>query len=255
MKLKDKQIQINTSFSLFKLIERVILICIIIFLWNLYSGTRDTLKEKENLIEASNAKLETWVDKDGRNMAKIAVLETANTKALLGLETTNETIMDLQTLVQRNRSLLKKQGSASVIKAETKIDTFTNTIVTVDSNNFPVYTGSLTNPWYTIKSIATKDTTKYELSTFSKLNLTIGRERQGLFKPSKPYAMANDENLYTNIKDMRVYQVTLPKTKRFGASVYGGYGATYIPRANPGDKIQFGWQLGVGGTYTLIYIK
>ena len=253
--IKDKQIQINTSFSLFRLIERLILIGIVIFLWNLYSGEKDALKEKENLIEAANAKLETWVDKDGRNMAKIAVLETANTKTLLSLESTNETINDLQTLVKRNGRLLKKQGSASVIKAETKIDTFANTIVTVDTNNSPIYTASLTNPWYSIKSVASKDTTKYELSTFSKLNLTIGRERQGLFKKSKPYAMANDENPYTNIKDMRVYQVSLPKTKRLGMSIYGGYGATYIPQALPGNKLQSGWQLGVGTSYTIFYIK
>jgi len=250
--LKDKQIQINTSFSLFKLIERIILICIIIFLWNLYSKANNALKEKDNLIEASNAKLETWVDKDGRNMAKIAVLETSNIKALLSLETTNETIIDLQSLVKRNQSMLKKQGSASIIKAETKIDTFTNTIVTLDTNNFPIYTGFITNSWYSIKSVASKDTTKYELSTFSKLNLTIGLEKQGLFKKSKPYAMANDENPYTNIKDMRVYQVTLPKIKRLGIGVYGGYGLNYIPQNN---NLNHGFQIGVGTVYNFINIK
>lgn len=249
-KIKDKTIpiKIDTSFSLFRILERVIVIGIIIFLWNMYSNKQIELQEQKNLVEAATDSLKTWKDKDGKNMAKISVLETTNTKTLLEFESTNKTINELKSLVKTNRSLLKKQGSASIIKSETVIDTTASTIVKIDSiTKSPIYESAVKNEWYSIKSRATKDSTNYKLSTFSNLNLTIGREKQGLFKKDKPFAIANDDNPYTNIKDMRTYQVTLPKPKRIGLGVYGGYGATLT-----NQEVRTGWQIGIGLTYDLI---
>lgn len=248
--IKDKQIpiKIDTTFSLFRLVERLLLVVVIIFLWRMYSSEHDLFEEQKNLVEAANDSISTWKEKDGRNMAKIAVLETANTNTLLEFESTNETINELKSLVRSNRKLLKKQGSASVIKSETKIDTTTITQVSKDTiSGFPIYKSSVSNNWYSISSISTKDSTNYKLNTFSNLNLTIGREKQGLFKKSKPFAIANDDNPYTNIKDMRTYQVTLPKPKRIGVGPYIGYGLTLT-----GEDVKTGWQVGIGVNYNLI---
>lgn len=247
--IKDKQIpiKIDTSFSLFRLLERVAVIVVIIFLWNMYSSRNTEYMEQKNLVEAANDSIQTWKSKNGKNMAKISVLETENSKTLLNLETTNETIKDLQDLVKSNRRLLKKQGSASVIKSETSIDTTTTTTVKEDNNGNLVYFGNVDNEWYSISSTSTIDSTNYKLKTFSNLNLTIGRESQGLFKKSKPFAIANDDNPYTNIKDMRTYQVTLPRDKKLGLGLYGGYGLSLN-----GQQVNTGWQVGFGLNYDLI---
>jgi len=249
-RLKDKQIpiKIETNVSLFRLLERLILLGIIIFFWRLYTSEKTLLKEQKNLVEAANDSIKTWKNKDGKSMAKIAVLETSNAKTLLEFESTNQTINELKTLVTANKKLLKEQGSASVIKSETVIDTSTTTTVVNDSiTGYPIYNSSISNDWYSISSIANKDSTSYKLSTFSKLNLTIGREKQGLFKKSKPFAIANDDNPYTNIKDMRIYQVSLPKPKRIGIGPYAGYGLSVS-----NGVVRAGWQVGLGVNYDLI---
>lgn len=249
-KIKDKQIpiKIDTSFSLFRLIERVLLVGIIIFLWRMYSSEHDLFQEQKNLVEAANHTIRTWKSKDGKNMAKISVLETTNAKTLSDLQSTNQTINELKYLVQSNRKLLKKQGSASIIKSETNIDTTAVTKVEKDTiSGYPIYKSSITDKWYSISSVATKDSTSYDFSSYSNLNLTIGLEKQGLFKKPKPFAIANDDNPYTNIKDMRVYQVKLPKPKRFGIGPYGGYGLSVT-----GNEVKAGWQVGLGVSYDLI---
>lgn len=249
-KIKDKQIpiKIDTSFSLFRILERIIVIIVIIFLWNKYSIKQIELQEQKNLIKSTTDSLKTWKDKDGKNMAKISVLETTNTKTLLEFNTANKIINELKSLVKTNRNLLKKQGSASIIKSETIIDTTTLTTVQIDSiSKSPIYKSSVKNKWYSIKSRATKDSTNYKLITFSNLNLTIGREKQGLFKKNKPFAIANDDNPYTNIKNMRTYQVTLPKPKRISFGVYGGYGVGLT-----NQEVSTNWQIGIGFNYNLI---
>lgn len=243
---KDKHIpiKIDTSISLFRLIERGVLIILLLFMWNMYKTKNLKLHETENLIIASQDSIKVWKDKDGKNMAKIAVLETTSSKALLQLETTDKTINKLKSLVKSNRRLLKKQGSASIIKAETDITTSTNTIVEENGTQFPTYKGNVENPWYKINSVATKDSTSYKLKVFSSLNLTIGQEEQGFLKKKKPYAIANDDNPYTNIKDMRTYQVSLPKPKKLGFGGYAGYGATIH-----NSQVLTGFQIGGGVIY------
>lgn len=245
---KDKQIKvkIDTSFSLFKIIERVLVIASIIFIWSLYSNKKAQFKQSQNLITAAQDSLIVWKSKDGKNLAKIAVLETENSQTLQKLESQDTTINELKQLVKRNKKRLKKQGSASIIKSETDINS--TTITQVESGEdlkFPIYKGQIQNPWYRISSIATKDSTSYKIKVFSNLNLTIGLESQGLFKKKKPFAIANDENPNTNIKDMRTYQVALPKRRKLGFGGYVGYGATIS-----GGQILVGPQIGGGLNYT-----
>jgi len=238
--IKDKKIpvKIDTQLSLSRLIERVIVIIAIVFLYRMYISKTAQLEEQYTLNEAVHDSLSTWINKDGEKLAKIQVLESNNSETFLKLQTSNQTINNLQRLVKKNKALLKKQGSASVINTETNIEVTGQTEVIGNT-----YKSSVENKWYSISSLATKDTTTYKLKTFSELNLVIGLEKQGLFKKKKPYGIATDKNPYTNIKDMRIHQVSLPKQANFFIGPVGGVGITGKPI------------IGIGVGYGLIKFK
>ena len=199
-----------------KIIERVVFIAIIIVLWSLYSFKNKDYKEQNNLIEASFDSIEKWKGSSGLHYAKIKVLETRNSKDFLKLKSRDSTINMLQEIVKKNKKLLKKQGSVSIINSETSVKDSAKTIVIRDTiTKSDIYTSNIVKKWYEIYTVANKDSTFHKFKTFNQLTLTVGLEKQGLFKKPIPYAIANDKNPFTNIKDMRVYQVTLPKRKSF----------------------------------------
>lgn len=244
--IKDKQINFG-NYSLFSTIKSIGLLIALIFMIKMYLGERTSRIEQETLIEASNYKLKTWKDKNGKNLAKIQVLETRNEKTFLAFKSQDSTIQELQNLVKQNRSLFKNsKGTASIIKSETKIDTIAPTIVTKDTTNNPIYTSSIKDKWYNINSIATKDSTRVKLNTFHTLSLVMGSESQGLFKKRKTFATAKDDNPYSNIKDMRIYNV-IEENKNFIIGPYIGTGATIINK-----EVKVGWQFGIGITYKLL---
>ena len=73
----------------------------------------------------------------------------------------------------------------------------------------------------------------------------MGSEKQGFLKKRKTFATAKDDNPYSNIQDMRIYNVTEQK-KHFVVGPYGGMGVT-----KAGPDVKAGWQIGVGVTYKL----
>lgn len=221
----------------------LILCSVLIFFSVMYYNERDARIEQENLVTASNDKLETWINKNGENVAKIAVLETANAKTFLAFQSQDSTIRELQQLVRDNRKLFNdSKGVAGIIKSETNINATGATEVTQDSvTKAPIYNSLLEDEWYTITTKATKDSTTVKLKTYHNLSLVMGSESQGLFKKKKPFAIAKDKNPYSNITDMRIYNVTEAEGSPFSIGPYVGFGATLI-----GSDVKVGWQVGAG---------
>lgn len=245
--MKDKQINLGT-YSLFSTIKSIVLIIAFFIMLKMYFGERASRIEQETLVEASTNKLKVWKNKNGENLAKIQVLETRNQKTFLAFKSQDSTIQELQRLVKQNRSLFKNsRGTASIIKSETKIDTIAPTIVSHDTiNGNPIYKSFIKHKWYTANSVATKDSTRLTLSTLHNISLVMGSEGQGLFKKRKTFATAKDDNPFSNIKDMRIYNVVEDK-KHFVVGPYVGFGATVA-----GPDVKAGWQIGVGLTYKLL---
>lgn len=214
-----------------KYIDRFILIAVIIGLLSMYYYKNQDYVEQVDLLEASNDTIKKWKDSNGKAFAKIRVLETREVETFLKLESKEKTINDLKNLVKQNKKKLKNQGSASIIKSETKIDTVTKTIVVKDTiTNKPIYKSFVKDKWYEINTVSKFDSTYHKIKTFSNLSLVIGFEKQGWFKKPLPYAVANDENPNTDIKDMRVYQVTLPPKKWFSVAPSINYGVDLLGR-------------------------
>jgi hypothetical protein len=244
--IKDRQINFGT-YSLFSTLKSIALIIAFIIMAKMWFGERQQRIEQETLVEASLDELQVWKNKNGESLAKIQVLETQNSKNFLAFQTKDSTILELQRLVKENRKLFKdSKGTAGIIKSETNIDAVGDTEVTQDSIlGSPVYTSKINDKWYDIETVASESETQVSLTTRHNLSLVMGSESQGLFKKRKTFATAKDENPYSNIKDMRIYNIT-EKRKNFVVGPYVGAGATKV-----GNDIKTGFTVGFGITYKL----
>lgn len=237
----------TTKKNIYIIIFILALIGVIFVLLNMYKEEKDKKEEQISLIESANDTIQFWKTKEGKNAAKISVLETMSSKTFLAFQSQDETIRELQKLVKDNNKLFKNsKGSASIIKSETNIDATGATTVTPGANGDPIYSANISNEWYNIKTIASKDTTLVNLKTTHSLKLVMGEESQGFWKPKKTFATAFDENPYSNITDMRIYNVT-SNTKRFAVGPNVGGSALFYD-----GNVKIGWSVGVGVTYSLI---
>ena len=118
---------------------------LVLFLFGIYIQIKKSeFVESQNLITAAQDSLIVWKSKEGKNLAKISVLETQNSKSLEKLESQDTTINQLKSLVKKNKKRLKKQGSASIIKSETDISSTTTTEVETGTDlKFPIYKGQI----------------------------------------------------------------------------------------------------------------
>lgn len=233
-----------------------VLVGIIIWLSTTAFNLKGSLEELEALNEAAASELQTWKDKDGYNRGRIAVLETESAKTFLAYQTQDTLIRELQSEVKGMKKYLKKQGSVTIIEGETKIDTVYKSGKEYKSLFAGFITNSLQNEWITSKfgfkldSLPDGkfqiDSTLFNLNVRNKYSLTIGREPTGFLGlgKGKPFADIKNFNPYTSTTALRTYQVELPPPKRFGVGPVVAYGL--------GPNGQFGWFVGVGGTWTLI---
>jgi hypothetical protein len=226
----------------------VLLLALGLSAWKIIS-MNDNLKEQETLQEALNAKLDVWKAKDGLNHAKIQVLETRNTRDFLSLQTNDATVKELQRTVKEFEKYLKKQGSATVVTTSTDVDTSSETEVTFlpGDSIFPVYTSQFNlKGWVIGETRANKDSTNLTMSIKNEYSVIIGREKQGLFKPDKPFVEVVNKNPYTQVKSLRTYEVSLPATKRWGVGPVGAYGIGLS------GTPEFKGFIGIGVQYSLI---
>jgi len=229
----------------------LILIGIIILLLIGGGYVANTYREKaniaENLNESLNGKLVITKDKLGVETAKRQVIETASAKDFLALKDGLDALtIDLQQVVKDNKKLLKGQGSATIVEGETKVDKSTNTYITYDNDSNAIYKSEFKDDWINYKIMATKDTVLLDYKQTNQFSVVVGSERQGLFKPKKPYVIIKDKNPYNNIVDVRTYQVKAPKDKKLGIGVSTGYSIN--------SNFQIAPFIGVGLNYNIIEI-
>jgi hypothetical protein len=234
--------------SLTGLLKNIALIVLLVIMTSLYLNEREARIEQETLTEAGADYIEILKDKNGNSIAKIQVLETQSRKDFLDYKTKDSLITELQATVKENKRLLRNSnGSASIVKTETQIDTVAVTTVVRDTiSNTSTYIADIKDKWYEVRTVANADSTQIALKTFHKISLVIGTESQGLFKKSKAFAIAKDENPFSNIQDMRVYSIK-QDPKQFVIGPYAGAGLSI----NQGI-VRVGWQVGFGITYKLM---
>ena len=178
-----------------------------------------------------------------------------NTTMLLDIKTQDSTVHALQDLVEKYKADLKKGGSAAIISVVTKSKGIGTTIIlrgdTLWTDSlvyiYPIYTSVIDNEGWIIDSIvATKDTITNHVKIVNDFSLVLGYERQGLFKPRKPYAELTNKNPYTATNALRVADFRSIPPKKLGLGVNVGYGIT-AKGLTP--------YIGIGVNYNFIEIK
>jgi hypothetical protein len=220
---KDRQITI--TFSLFRLIERALLIGAFFYLLNLYFEKSSQVNELKYLTEAMNDTIKSYRNKNNEMVSKIKVLETTNTGSFTALKTKDSIINILQYYVKKYKKKLKKQGSVTHIGSSLSMDT-TITSTQIMENGYPVYNSKFNlKGWVYGEIKAGKDSTNISLKVKNSYTTIIGRERVGLFK-YKPFVEIINHNPYSETKTLRTYQIKLPKQPKIGFGIQTGYGIT-----------------------------
>lgn len=238
----------------------IILLILLGFAVSRFYGVIKTNKELQDLNRVANQEIETWKGKDGLNRAKIEVLQTRDTETFLAFQSQDSTLKQLQSEVKEMSKFLKKQGSVTIIKTETKYDTIyenSNKIYDDIFNSFIMDT--IDNDWistsfgFKLDSLPDGrfriDSTKFTLTTRDAVSLTLGLEPTGFLGlgKGKPFAQVKNLNPYSSTTDMKTYQVSPIDPKRFGLGAFTGI------------TLDSGFQvkpvIGLGLTYSLIQFK
>lgn len=237
-----------------KTLTLIILVIIVALLIPYALNLKNSNEELVTLNESVNAELQTWIDKDGLNRARIEAIETKSTETFLAIKSQDSIIKELQNTVKEYGKYIKKQGSASIVETVTRVDTvFVSNNQLVDINTTNELTDSISNNW--IKSTfgfklspggdgkLKVDSTLFSLKVNNKYSLVIGREKTGIFGmgKGKPFAEIKNFNPYTKTEELRTYQVDGYDDKRF--TVGPQIGVTWDGEFKP--------YIGIGLGYTL----
>ena len=212
-----------------------VLACIIIMLVFLQFKSCESHQSDLELIDRLNDTIVKWKDSYGNEHSKIRALETTSVDLFTKLETTNETLQELQELVKRNKK--KKIETATVVRTVTKIDTML----------VPVYMDSL--PTYRLKNkhvdlyAAFKSGNKLEtkISFTSYLRLLYHYERKNIFSKRYLVVEAIEDNPYMVVDDIRTLKIPV-RTKRLGIGPFIGIDYGLRP------------SFGIGVSYNVFYL-
>ena len=155
------------------------------------------------------------------------------------------TITKLQEEVRNAKKQVKEPGSSvTVVDNNTHVSGSTNTTVILPTKptESPIYETkpSIKDEWISLYIKATAKDISYDLTVRNQYSVVIGQEK------GKNFAQVHNFNPHTETSDIKTYQVTVPKQKRLGIGIQGGYGL------GAGGLTPY---IGVGLSYNLFYLK
>lgn len=231
----------------------VILLGVAILLFSLLNEKRSDYKEQVELYNAITDTVKFYRNKDSLNVAKIQVMQTDKESDFLKIKNLTGTNLELQNLIKNKDKKIKDLNTALIHKDETVyVDTLRmyypiggDTIIFSQS----VLLDTINNKWINAKYGFNKGFSYLDLKVYNEYQITIGYEGGNLFKKGTPYGIVTNMNPYTSTKDMRVYQVSVPKQKRMGISFQAGFGGVYDMK---NSNIGYGPYIGLGLNYNII---
>lgn len=174
------------------------------------------------------------INKYGEAQATISLLQGENAEMLLEQKSTDKTVKWLQEELTKYKSNVKNGGTVGVIGTVTTFSGTTTTTVSfspvIDGkrDTLPTYkTVGKDSTWIKYSITANADSTHLDLQVKNKYTIVIGEEKtkvEGkLFKRNKPVAFVINKNPYTQVTEMKVYEVTNKVKKRISLNVSAGY--------------------------------
>lgn len=237
-----KSISLSDSLKIFLLIAAIVLAILLYF--DKCNKTNTKEKELVSLINAMNDKLKTYIDKDSSQRATISVLKTEKTRDFLEIQTKDSEILHLQAVVKQYKAKLSAGSSVTNASVETNVNhTGTTTITKVDTIKgkdsiayvYPTYSDSIINKWITYRATADKDSFRTSIKIKNDFSVIVGTDK------GKPFVDLITQNPYSETKQLRTYQVSIPKPKKFGVgpNVSYGVGVGFKPQVFIGIGIQY----------------
>lgn len=231
----------------------VILLGVAILLFSLLNEKRSDYKEQVELYNSITDTLRVYKNKDSLNVAKIQVMQTDKESDFLKIKNLTGTNLELQNLIRNKDKKIKDLNTALIHKDETVyIDTLRmyypiggDTIIFSQS----ILLDTVNNKWINAKYGFNRGLSYLDLRVYNEYQITIGYEGGNLFRKGTPYGIVTNMNPYTSTKDMRVYQVSVPKQKRMGISFQTGFGGVYDMK---NSNISYGPYIGLGLNYNII---
>ena len=231
----------------------VMLLGVAILLFSLLSEKRSDYKEQVELYNSITDTVKFYRNKDSLNVAKIQVMQTDKESDFLKIKNLTGTNLELQNLIRNKDKKIKDLNTALIHKDETVyVDTLRmyypiggDTIIFSQS----VLLDTVNNKWINAKYGFNRGLSYLDLRVYNEYQITIGYEGGNLFKKGTPYGIVTNMNPYTSTKDMRVYQVSVPKQKRMGISFQTGFGGVYDMK---NSNISYGPYIGLGFSYNII---
>lgn len=205
-----------------------------------------TEKEQATLVAALQDSLKYFKDKDSVNTARITVLQTESSTAFTKLQVRDSQVNKLMELVKTYEGKLKAGSSVTRATLVTQISTDhkpTAELPTVDTGElavlYPIYTDSLENKWIKYKIRMDSENSYVDIKVFNEFSVTIG------YEDGKPFADLKTDNPYSAVKELKTFQVKIPKEKpkRFGIGLSSGI-TYYNGKINP--------YLGIGLNYNIL---
>lgn len=204
----------------------IVSVAIIAIIINIQYCQKKELQSDNLLLINVGDTLSKRKNKDGSETAKIALLESYNTKLILKLNTQDETIKSLQNIINKNKERLGDQGSVTVFSTSTVLsDTQTTTVTVVDSST--VYSAcNKDSTWIKWSTLATKDSTHLDLKVNNAYSVIIGSERSKWYKKKTSFVEVTNSNPYTSTQALRAFKVKDNRVNRISIGLQGGYGIT-----------------------------
>ena len=214
-----------------KNINIIIIILLILLLISLSLSNRTKNKYRDrynNQVELYNSitdSLKKYKNKDSLNTAVIKVMETDKTKDFLKIKNLEGYNLKLQEFVKSQEKEIKNLKVALIVATETS---YTDTLkeyypVGGDTIVFSksILLDSINNKWINAMWGFKMGKSILQVKTFDEFTISIKNSK------NIPYAEITNLNPYSTTKDMRVYQVAVPKQKKnsFGYSI--GFGGHY----------------------------
>lgn len=188
---------------------------------------KSNVVQTNTLYEHANDSITYYKDKYNNQVASTYLLQGTNTALLLNLKTNNETIKWLQQEVKDNKDKIKNGGTVGVIGTTTNFTATTATTILPLSNGEvnPTYiTQQTDSTWIVYKIVAKKDSTKFDLKVKNKYSVVFGEEKvKGKLFKKQPVALVTNKNPYTQVTEMKVFEVTNKVRKRVSINVSAGY--------------------------------
>ena len=225
-------------------------VILILFLLMFSINRSKKVSQTEQRYEALTDTLVSLRDENNHHIAKIKTIED-KLKNFLKLKSNDDEIKKLQEEVKKYKKQLNNKGSATVISITTKIDTLVITKLKIDTiklkdtiTTVTSYNSEFNNKWIDFKVNSSYDSTDVNITIRNEYAVIIGEESRGLFKRAVPVAIVSNKNPYSEIQQLRTFEVKVKKPGRFSIGPIVGYGT--------GDDFKFKPFIGVGFMYSLI---